>query len=79
MSKSKIKFDKVTDNSVKISWDSPKQEEKAQPIKKYVVERCIADNYEVWEKVCFNFFTLIIDIFIDTIFCFGKRWFYLNN
>jgi len=51
MSKSKIKFDKVTDNSVKISWDAPKQEEKAQPIKKYVVERCIADNYEVWEKV----------------------------
>lgn len=53
MSKSKIKFDKVTDNSVKISWDAPKQEEKAQPIKKYVVERCIADNYEVWEKVGF--------------------------
>ena len=51
MSKSKIKFDKVTDKSVKISWDSPKVEEKAIPIKKYVIEKCIADNYEVWEKV----------------------------
>ena len=62
MSKSKIKFDKVTDNSVKISWDAPKQEEKAQPIKKYVVERCIADNYEVWEKVSFCLFILIFNV-----------------
>ena len=49
MSKSKIKFDKVTDNSVGFSWNAPT--ELSSPVKKYIVERSLYNSDNKWEKV----------------------------